>query len=172
MRLRTHTGLSLDVRPVRDHDEQLLAEFFKHLTPQDLRFRFLGGVQEVSHERLVSMTHVDHRRTENFLVFAEGGKALVASAMLARNPSGAEAEVAIAVHADYRHKGVAWELLRYVANYAQANGIMTLQSIESRENHEAIELEREQGFVAKPFPEDPTLVLIQKELRPSKSIRG
>lgn len=170
IRLRTHTGLSLDVRPVRDHDEQLLAEFFKHLTPQDLRFRFLGGVHEVSHERLVSMTHVDHRRTENFLVFAEGGKALVASAMLARNPSGAEAEVAIAVHADYRHRGVAWELLRYVANYAEANGIRILQSIESRENHEAIELEREQGFVAKAFPDDPTLVLIQKELRPSKGI--
>lgn len=167
--LRTRTGLSLYVRPVRHDDEQVLAEFFKHLTPQDLRFRFLGGIQEVSHERLISMTHVDHRRTENFLVFSEGGKVLIASAMLARNSSGTEAEVAIAVHADYRHKGVAWEMLRHVARDAEAKGVKILQSIESRENHEAIELEREQGFVAKAYPDDETLVLIQKELRPSNA---
>lgn len=165
--LRTHTGLSLYVRPVGDDDEQLLAEFFRHLTPQDLRFRFLGGLHEVSHERLVSMTRVDHRLTENFLTFAQGGKILVASTMLVRSPSGAEAEVAIAVHADYRHKGVAWEMLRHVARYAEAKGIKILQSLESRENHEAIELEREQGFVAKAYPEDGALVLIQKELQTS-----
>jgi len=76
-----------------------------------------------------------------------------------------KAEVAISVRAGDKHKGIAWELLRHVVRYAQARGVTTLESIESRENHEAIELEREQGFVAAPYPEDPTLILIRKDLQ-------
>jgi hypothetical protein len=60
---------------------------------------------------------------------------------------------------------VAWELLRHVARFAAAKGVEALESIESRENHEAIELEREQGFVATTYEDDSTLVLIRKELR-------
>ncbi|THK36196.1 GNAT family N-acetyltransferase [Ensifer sp. MPMI2T] len=162
--LLTRTGLVLHIRPVRPEDETLLAEFFAHVTPGDLRFRFLGGVQEVSHERLVAMTRVDHQLTENFLAFADGHEAIAATAMVACDPSTSTAEVAISVRAEEKHKGIAWELLRHVARYAQARGVKTLESIESRENHEAIELERQQGFVAVPYPDDPTLVLIRKEL--------
>jgi GNAT superfamily N-acetyltransferase len=161
--LTTRAGLLLHVRPVRPDDEAPLAHFFAHVTPKDLRFRFLGGVREVSHERLVAMTHVDHRLTENFLALADG-KIIVATAMLACDASMDKAEVAISVRADYKHKGVAWELLRHVARYAQAKGIKALESIESRENLEAIELEREQGFVAESYPDDPALMLIRKQL--------
>ena len=47
---------------------------------------------------------------------------------------------------------------------AVAKGVKVLESIENRENHEAIELEREQGFVAESFPDDASLVLIRKRL--------
>ncbi|MEW9612863.1 GNAT family N-acetyltransferase [Shinella sp. S4-D37] len=163
--LVTHTGLMLHVRTVKPEDEPLLAEFFRHVTPEDLRFRFLGGVREVSHERLLAMTKVDHVATEHFLAFAGGSDAIVAAAMIACDPSMTKAEVAISVRADDRHKGVGWEMLRHAAHYAQSRDVSTLESLESRENHEAIELEREQGFVAVPYPDDPTLVLIRKDLR-------
>ena len=162
--LMTHTGLLLHVRAVRPEDEPLLAEFFRHVTPEDLRFRFLGGVREVSRERLLAMTTVDHDMTEHFLAFAGGSDTVVATAMVACDPSMTKAEVAISVRADDKHKGVGWEMLRHVARYAQARGVKTLESLESRENHETIELEREQGFVAVPYPVDPTLILIRKDL--------
>jgi threonine dehydrogenase-like Zn-dependent dehydrogenase/GNAT superfamily N-acetyltransferase len=160
----TRTGLVLQVRPVGPDDEAPLAEFFARVTPEDLRFRFLGGVREVSHERLVAMTHVDHRLTENFLALTDNGKTIVGTAMLACDASMEKAEVAISIRADYKHKGIAWELLRHIARYAEAKGIKMLESIESRENHEAIELEREQGFVTESYPDDPTLILIRKQL--------
>lgn len=163
----THTGLMLHVRTVKPEDEQLLAEFFRHVTPADLRFRFLGGIREVSHERLVAMTKVDHVTTEHFLAFAGGSDAIVAAAMVAFDKSMTKAEVAISVRADDRHKGVGWEMLRHAAHYAQLRGASALESLESRENHEAIELEREQGFVAVAYPDDNTLVLIRKDLHPS-----
>ncbi|BCH24211.1 GNAT family N-acetyltransferase [Mesorhizobium sp. L-8-3] len=161
--LVTRSGLVLHVRPVRADDEEALSDFFTHVTPRDLRFRFLGGVREVSHERLVAMTDVDHRLTENFLACVDGGETIVATAMLACEPTFEKGEVAISVRSDYKHKGVAWELLRHLARYAEARGLKALEAIESRENHEAIELEREQGFVAEYYPDDPTLVLIRKE---------
>jgi len=163
--LTTRTGLVFHVRPVRPDDEAALVEFFRQVTPEDLRFRFLAGMKEVSHDRLVAMTRVDHRLMENFLAFAEGGQTIVATAMLAFDPSMDKGEVAISVRSDYKHKGVAWELLRHAARYAEAKGVNALESIESRENHEAIELEREQGFVAETYPDDATLMLIRKEFR-------
>ncbi|WP_244491157.1 GNAT family N-acetyltransferase [Paramesorhizobium deserti] len=165
--MTTRTGLAFHVRPVRPEDEAALAEFFAHVTPEDLRFRFLGAMKEVSHDRIVAMTQVDHQRTENFLAFTEEGKTVIATAMLACDPALEKGEVAISVRAEYRNRGVGWELLRLVAQYAEAKGVKTLESIENRENHDAIELEREQGFVAETYPDDPTLVLIRKELRRS-----
>ena len=165
--LTTRTGLTFHVRPASPEDEAALAEFFRHVTPEDLRFRFLGGVREVSHDRLVAMTQVDHHQTENFLAFAEDRKSIIATAMLACDDSVAKGEVAISVGAEYKHNGVGWELLRHIARYAEAKGVKTLELIESRQNHEAIELEREQGFVAESYPDDPTLMLIRKQLHPN-----
>ena len=163
--LTTRTGLTFHVRPVRPEDEPALAEFFRHVSPQDLRFRFLGGVREVSHDRLVAMTHIDHRQTENFLAFAEDGKSVIATAMLACDDTLEKGEVAISIRAEDKHRGVGWELLRHIARFAEAKGVKTLESIESRQNHEAIELEREQGFATEPYPDDTALVLIRKKLR-------
>lgn len=163
--LTTRSGLVLHVRPARPDDEAALVDFFKHVTPEDLRFRFLGGVREVSHERLVAMTQVDHKQTESFLAFAKDAKAIIATAMLACDAALEKGEVAISVRGEYKHKGVGWELLKHIAGYAEAKGVKTLESIENRQNHEAIELEREQGFVTESYPDDPTLVLVRKQLR-------
>ncbi|MCC6205277.1 MAG: GNAT family N-acetyltransferase [Hyphomicrobiales bacterium] len=160
----TRAGINMHVRPVRPQDEPALAEFFHHVSPEDLRFRFLAGVRELSHDRLAAMTNVDHQRSENFLAFAEDGETIIATAMLACDDTLERGEVAISVRADFKHKGVAWELLRHVARFAEAKGVKVLESIENRENHEAIELEREQGFVAESFPDDASLVLIRKRL--------
>jgi len=163
--LVTHSGVIIHLRRVCPGDKSLLAEFFAHVAPLDLRFRFLGGVREVSHERLLAMTQVDHRTTEHFLAFTAGSKAIAATAMVACDSSMTKAEVAISVRAEEKHKGIAWELLRHVARYAEARGVSTLESVENRDNHEAIELEREQGFIAVPHPDDPTLIVIRKNLR-------
>ncbi|TJW71389.1 MAG: GNAT family N-acetyltransferase, partial [Mesorhizobium sp.] len=37
--------------------------------------------------------------------------------------------------------------------------------IENRENQAAIELEREMGFTVAAYPDDPTLVLVRRDLR-------
>ena len=162
--LTTRTGFCFNVRPASPSDELALGAFFTHVSREDLRFRFLTGLKEVGHDRLMAMTTIDHRQTENFLAFVDGEVEIIATAMLACNDAMTTGDVAIAIRQDYKGKGVSWALLAHVAAFAEARGLTTLQSIESRDHHAAIDMEREMGFVAVPYPDDPTLVLVQRKL--------
>jgi hypothetical protein len=55
-------------------------------------------------------------------------------------------------------------LLAYIAKYAEGLGLDTIESIENRENRAAIELERDMGFTVSTNPDDPTLVLVRRQL--------
>lgn len=160
----TRTGFEFTVRPAQPADEAALGTFFAHVTPDDMRFRFLTGLKTVGHDRLVAMTTIDHRQTENFLAFVDGEAEIIATAMLACDAGMKTGEVAISIRPEYKSKGVSWDLLSHVATFAEEKGLTTLQSIETRDNHAAIDMEREMGFTAGPYPGDPTLVLVQKQL--------
>lgn len=162
--LTTRSGVRLNVRPASPEDEPTLGEFFAHVTPDDIRFRFLSPMRTVGREQLRELLEVDHTRTENFLAFDASGRKLLATAMLAADPSLEKAEVAIAVRADMKHHGIGWTLLQYLADYARARGIKAIESIEARDNREAIALEKEMGFTATACPGDSTLVLVRKVL--------
>lgn len=160
--LMTWKGFTFEVRPAEAGDEPLLAEFFAGLTPEDRRFRFLSGMPRVGQDMLERLTRVDHDRTEDFLAFDDD--VLIASAMIAADPARKRAEVAIAIRPEYKHRGVGWALLAHLARYAREKGIELIESVEFRENAEAIAVEKEMGFTATPYPGDATLVLLQKQL--------
>lgn len=162
--LTTRSGVRLNVRPAAPEDEKRLGEFFADVTPEDIRFRFLSPMRKLGHEQLRELVAVDHTRTENFLAFNASGRKLLATAMLAADPSLEKAEVAIAVRADMKNRGIGWTLLHYLADYAEARGIKAIESIECRDNREAISLEREMGFTATAYPGDATLTLLRKTL--------
>lgn len=164
--LETRSGYRFQVRPAAPGDEDALAAFFAAVAPQDLRFRFLSAVKHVPREELARMAQVDHRRNEHLLAIAPGGE-IVATAMLAADPGLDRAEVAMAIRPDLKHKGISWTLLDHVAHCARERGIAMLESIEAADHREAIELEREMGFSANPYPGDATLVLLSKRLSAS-----
>jgi len=161
---KTRSGLVLRVRPASEADEPLVAEFFTHVTADDLRFRYLSTIRQVSPEQLRAMVHVDHRETDSFLAFSEDGSLLMAIGTLACDASLEHAEVAIVIRSDCKAQGIGWELLHYVADVAAARGIKTIESLESRENHAAIEVEEDSGFAMESVPEDSTVVRVVKAL--------
>jgi N-acetylglutamate synthase-like GNAT family acetyltransferase len=166
--ITTRGGLDVHIRPAEADDEEALGAFFSGVTPEDMRFRFLTGLRTLSHDCLESMVNVDHRQTENFLAFSKGKPEIIATAMLACTADMEKGEVAIAILPAYKQKGLSWELLTHVARFAEAKGVTTLESVESRDHHAAIELEREMGFIATSYPGDATLMLVQRTLVPSK----
>ncbi len=163
--ISTRSGLSLSVRPATPSDEADLASFFDQVREDDRRFRFLAASDHVRHEQLEPLVEADHYRSESFLAFDSDGGQLVASGLLACDAGFDTAEVAISVREDYRGKGVGWAMLDLLAREAERRGVRRVISIEDRNNHAAIELEREKGFVPEPVEGDPTLVLLSKTFR-------
>ena len=166
--LETRTGVKLNLRPANVDDEQRLIDFFDHVGTDDLRFRFLGGVRHVGHDLAQKLLGVDHTQTENFLVFDDATGTLIGTAVIAAEPSFDSAEVAIALRSDYKHRGVGYTLLGYASDYAAGRGIKRLETVEYRDNHDAIALERELGFRATEYPGDPSLLQLTKDLVPTR----
>ncbi len=160
--LVTRTDFTFRVRTVQPEDEAVLAEFFTHVTPEDLRFRFLSAIDHVGHAQLAPMTVFDHSRTENFLALGVDGRTIIATAMLSADADMQRGEVAISIRRDFKQRGIGWTLLDHVARYAEARGMRQIESIEHRDNHAAINLEKELGFVSEPISGDPTLLLVRR----------
>lgn len=163
--LSTRSGIEVEVRPATAADEADLVAFFDGVTDEDRRFRFLSAAEHVSHEQLEPLVHTDHFRTESWLGINKASGQIVASGVLACDGPLDTAEVAIAIRADHRGKGIGWAMLDFLAGQAKARGCRRVISIESRNNHAAIELEREKGFVPEAFEGDPTLVVLSRTFR-------
>ncbi len=162
--LKTRTGFRFQIRSAVPGDDDALTKFFSHVTRDDLRFRFLTGMNKIGSHQIEMLTHPNHDNTESFIALTENGSTIVANGMLACDKTFDRGEVAIVIREDHKRKGISWELLSYIARFAETKGVKTLESIESRSNHEAIELERDMGFEVKEYPGDSTLVLVSRSL--------
>ena len=58
-------------------------------------------------------------------------------------------------------------MLDLLAGEAQRRGVCEVIAIEDRDNHAAIELEREKGFEPRAFEGDPHLVILAKGFEPA-----
>jgi GNAT superfamily N-acetyltransferase len=163
--LPTRSGIDLDVRAACAGDEPALAAFFDRVSDEDRRLRFFAAGAHVSHEQLAPLVEADHFRSESYVVFNRATGQIVASGLLACDGPLDTAEVAVSVCASHRGKGIGWALLDLLAEEARARGVRRVIAIEDRENHGAIELEREKGFVAEPFEGDASLVVLSKVFR-------
>jgi acetyltransferase len=162
--LTTRTGYQFHVRSAVPSDETALADFFTKVEKDDLRFRFLSPIRKVGHNQLAALVTVDHMRTENFLAIETHTGIVIATAMIAADAAMINAEVAIAIRADCKQRGISWTLLDHVTRFAMSKGIKTLESIESRENYQAIEMERERGWMTSPADGDPSALMLRKTL--------
>lgn len=163
--LKTNADLEFVVRPARPDDRQGMAFLLTHMAPEDMRFRFLTPAHRISSDVLEMMTKFDPERVQNLLAVDRDTHIPIASALLAADDAMEELEIAMAVQAHYKDKGVSWTLLDHVINCARQMGFNRLLSVELREHAAAIRLEREMGFSISSFPGDPTLTLLELDLQ-------
>lgn len=162
--LLTQGGVRLRLRAVTLDDGRLLEDFFAALSPEDMRFRFLDTRRQPNSSDIAAMIQIDHRRGEHVLAFDAASGQLTASMMVLADARMEAAEVAIAVAGSWRGRGIGWTLLQYASDLAFIRGLKKLQSVESRDNHDALAIERALGFRAKELDGDPGLVLVEADL--------
>ena len=170
--LVTRSGFAFHVRPVRSDDEPLLAEFFERVSPEDIRFRFLSGLNHVDHDRVAAMVRVDYRRTISFLAFEPDGCSVIAAAMLAADPDRSRAEVALVTRADMKRRGLSWTLFEHVLRYAEAERIGVVEALEFADHAAAIRMALEMGFSCHLDADDPTLRIVRRTFQPAPAGAG
>jgi acetyltransferase len=162
-KVETRDGLDLNVRPASPEDQQALAEFFGQVSPQDLRFRFLSAMKQVTPGLARHLVDVDHTQTENLLAF-DAKDRLVATAMIAAPDGANNAEVAVAVRSDLKGQGIGWSMLDNACDYARSRGFKALHSVQLSDDRAAIALEQEMGFRARPCADDMSLTILTRDL--------
>ena len=162
--LTTRDGLVLSLRPVTSGDAASVLALFDGLAREDLQFRFLSAQHHLTERQLVALVDVDHRHSEHLLAFDKASGQLAASLMVVADEHMENAEVAIAVAPEFKHRGIGWTLLRHAADLCRERGLRRIRSVESRANVLALDVERTLGFTVLPYEGDATLALVEAEL--------
>jgi len=162
-RIKTRSGLKLDLRPASRADWKDLLKFLEVVSPSDLRFRFLAAVRP-SELLARLLADVDHLSREDLIAFDTRDGSIAATAMIAEGHAPDCAEIAVLVRSDLKEHGVGWAMLLEACDYAREKGYRSAECVESSSNDRAIALEREQGFVGRLHPDDAELTILTKEL--------
>ena len=148
----TRTGLSMYLRPVKIDDEPLLKEFFYSLSDQSVYKRFISHRVDMPHERLQEFVVIDYTKEMVILAFEAGGQAdkerseLLAVGQYGIDEKSHTAEVALVVRDDYQNQGIGKEVLSYLTQLAQKDGLLGFSAEVLIENRPMMVLFEKMGF--------------------------
>jgi acetyltransferase len=155
-------GTVIRLRSIRPEDERLLQDFAAHMSPEDMRLRFMRGL---SHELAARLSHLDRDRDLALLAFAEGAEELLGVARFSADPDNGAAEFAIAVRTDWKGHGLGHLLMVRIIQQARQRCINELGGEVLPENAAMLQLCREFGFAIGIGPGDPRLRWVSKALQ-------
>ena len=140
-------GTRFTVRPIEPDDKPGLASFFRRLSEESRRRRFLGPKPSLSKRDLAFLTEVDHRRHVALVALDPCG-AIVAVARYAGWPGEpGRAEIAFAVVDEWHGRGLAGALGERLVAHARASGMTALTASTFALNEPAKGLLRRLGFL-------------------------
>jgi acetyltransferase len=159
---RLRDGGEIDLRPIRPEDEPLLHDLVAHMTPEDMRRRYLAPIRALSPLLAARLTQIDYDR-EMALVATQRGTVL-GIARYSADPDRLRAEYAVEVRSDWKGRGVGYVLMRRLIEIARQYGISELIGDVLRENQPMLAMCRDLGFEIAPDPDDATMVRVRKKL--------
>ena len=125
------------LRPIRPEDEPAHFEFFKHLSPEDLRFRFFGVVRELTHTEMAKLTQIDYEREMAFIATApdaDGRPETLGVVRASTRPDNSSAEFAVIIRSDLKGQGLGRLLMEKIIRYCKGRGTRELTGQALMEN--------------------------------------
>jgi acetyltransferase len=142
------------VRPVRPEDEPLYVDFFKKVTPEDLRLRFFAKVKDFSHAFIARLTQLDYSRAIAFAAIEESSGDLLGVVRLHADANHEEGEYAILLRSDLKGRGLGWALMKLMVEYAKADGLARVKGQVLRENTTMLSMCEALGFKVTTDPDE------------------
>lgn len=161
-------GRRLILRPIAPSDADTLRKSFGRLTREEIRFRFLRPITELTPAYARSLTHLDGRR-EFALVLAEAlppGDALIGGVgrVAAHDDEG---EFALIVGREIGGFGLGTYLLQRLTEWCRKRGLARIAGDVMLENQRMLELVRRLGFRFSIDLGAPDVLRVWKPLRPT-----
>jgi acetyltransferase len=162
-------GQRIAVRPVRPEDENLYEEFFRNVSPDDMRLRFFGLVKDVGHAFIARLTQIDYGRSIALLALEEGTEKLVGVVRLHADPDHRNGEYAILLRSDCKGIGLGWALMELIIEFARKEGLRRITGQVLRDNVTMLAMCRELGFAIDEDRDDRNLFAVSLELPAASS---
>lgn len=145
----TMGGDKVEIRPIRPEDEPNHHIFVSKLTPEDIRFRFFGLVQELPHSQMARLTQIDYDREMAFIATTKGDhqdQETLGVVRIFTDPDNEAAEFSIVVRSDLKGTGLGRELLRKMIAYCRARGTQVMVGQVLSENRRMLHFVETLGF--------------------------
>ncbi|PHK97025.1 GNAT family N-acetyltransferase [Pseudoroseomonas rhizosphaerae] len=168
----TRDGRPLLVRPIRPEDAAAHAEAFRHLAPEDVRWRFFSQIKELPAAQIARMTQIDYDREMAFVAVdssGEGPPRTVGVARLIREPGGAPGDPAVGEFAvvtlqGWKGQGLARHLMERLIEWGRAQGLERMVGQVLADNKPMLGFMRSLGFTLRRAPEDDEVMEARLEL--------
>jgi acetyltransferase len=148
----------LTIRPIRPEDAEQHGEFFRRLSPEDIRFRFFSAMRALSPEQMARMTQVDYDREMAFVAQRNPTNETVGVARLVIEPDRRSGEFAVIVQPDMKGRGLASHLMRRVIGWGHSSGLSEIVGQVLADNAPMLAFVRRLGFALHRMPEEPDVM--------------
>ncbi len=159
-------GTPLVIRPVRPEDADSEQNFVRSLSDESKMFRFMGAINELSPEMLAHFTQIDYRREMGMVAMAirDGREQQLGAARYVTNPDGRSCEFAVVVGDQITHQGIGTRLMKALFRAAREHGLQSIEGTVLKNNAPMHQLMRDLGFTRRMDPDDPELVIVERNL--------
>jgi acetyltransferase len=168
-RLVLQDGTNVLVRPVRPEDEPLYQAFFPLVTDEDMRLRFFAPIKEFSHAFIARLTQLDYARAMALIAIDQASGQLLGVVRLHASSDYESGEFAILIRSDLKGRGIGWQLMQLILEYARAEGLRVVEGQVLRGNTTMLTMCKELGFTVGTDPRDSDVLLVKLPLVPLKA---
>lgn len=165
-------GREFVVRPITPADAPVLAAVFHLLTPEEVRYRFLHPIKELTPAMLRQLTEIDRRRAIALVVAEPGepGTALiVAVGRAAIEKDRRDAEFGIIVGGPLSGRGLGRHLLKRLLHWSRLKRLDSLCGTVLADNTPMLDLAAHLGFSREYVSGEPGLIQVAKVLAPRRA---
>lgn len=152
------------IRPIIPADEGLYEAFIADIRPEDYRLRFFMPKSRLAHRFIARFTQIDYAREIAFVALDMQSGALLGVVRFAADPDYRRGEYAVLVRSHLKGKGLGWQLMSHLIDYARAHGLEELFGSVLSENSTMLRMCQQLGFRIAPDASDPTLRTVELKL--------
>ncbi|MEE4378002.1 MAG: bifunctional acetate--CoA ligase family protein/GNAT family N-acetyltransferase, partial [Candidatus Competibacteraceae bacterium] len=155
--LTLRTGQAILVRPIRPEDEARYYAFHRHLTREDLFFRFFMNTHgDIPRSQMARLTQIDYDREMAFIATIrdeQGEEQMLGVVHTTTDPNNITAEYAVSVRSDLQGQGLGQTLMSKMVEYCRNRKTQEIMGYVLADNRSMLKVCDRLGFIRQFDPE-------------------